>query len=41
MRIIHVLGVLTLAGHTGIAAARPVVVDGGSIEGVVEPGLTV
>src|SRR4051794_23042247 len=37
MRIIHVLALATLAGSTGIASARPVVVDGGSIEGVAGP----
>src|SRR5215468_4736810 len=41
MRIIRMLGVLMLAGSAGIASARPIVVEGGSIEGVAEPGLTV
>jgi para-nitrobenzyl esterase len=41
MQIIRVLGVLVLAGSAGIASARPVAIDGGSIEGVAEPGLTV
>src|SRR3954471_13081962 len=41
MRIIHLLGLVTLAGSAGIASARPVVVDSSSLEGVAGPGLTV